>query len=51
MIKAVCIRCILQSYFEVMMPGTHQVVTNLLAIRSEKFLFQEHSGEHILTQR
>ena len=50
-IKTACIRCILQNYFEGMMPDTHQVVTNLLAIRSEKFLYQEHSREHILTQR
>ena len=48
--KSECIRCILQSYFEGMMPDTHQVVINLLAIRSEKFLFQEHTGEHIHTK-
>ena len=50
-IKTACIRYILQSYFEGMMPDTHHVVTNLFAIRSEKFLFQDHSREHILTQR
>ena len=43
-IKTVCIRCILQSYFEGMVPDTHQVVTNLFPITSEKFVFpREHN--------
>ena len=50
-IKSACIRCILQSYFEGMLPDTYQEVINLMAIRSKKFLFQEHSREHIHTQR
>ena len=49
-VRSACIICILQRYFEGMMPDTHQVFINLLAIRSEKFLFQEHSREHIHTK-